>query len=101
LLIEKHAPQDCPRNNERTRELAMQMADQLKELTKKHGVKLIGHWSVRFEHLTLRVYEAPSFEAFQEFTMEPEMRKWMKYTTTQVKMAMNFEEAMQLIQQAR
>ena len=101
LLIEKHSAQDCPRNNERTGEIAMEMADKLEELTEKHGVKLVGHWSVRFEHLTLRVYEAPSFETFQEFTMEPVIMKWMKYTTAEVKIAMNFDETMQLIQQAK
>ena len=79
----------------------MEMADKLGELTTKHGVTLVGHWSVRFEHLTLRVYEAPSFETFQEFIMEPEIMKWMKYTTVEVKMAMNFDETLQLIQQAK
>jgi hypothetical protein len=101
LLIETHTAQDCPRNNERTRTLAMEMADKLEELTKKHGVKSVGHWTVRFEHLAIRVYEAPSFEAFHEFTMEPEIMKWMKYTTTEVKMTLNFKEAMQLIKEAR
>jgi len=79
----------------------MEMADNLEELTKKHGVKLVGHWSVRFEHLTLRVYEAPSFEVFEEFLMNRVIMKWMKYTTVEIKIAMNFDETLQLIQQAK
>jgi hypothetical protein len=49
------------------------------------------------EHLTFQVYEAPSFEAFQKFAMEPEIMKWTAINTSDIKLAMTLEESMKLL----
>jgi len=36
-------------------------------------------------------------EAFQKFSMEPEMLQWMNYNTTEIKVAMTLEESMKLL----
>lgn len=70
----------------------------LAELTKKHGIKIVGSWTVMPEHLLVMVYEAPTFEAFQKFGMEPEIVKWLAYQdTTEFRMAMTMEESMKLL----
>jgi hypothetical protein len=46
------------------------------------------------------VYEATSSDALQEFSMEPEIVKWMAWNTSEIKVAMSFEESMKL-QRAR
>jgi hypothetical protein len=66
-------------------------------LEKKHGVKRIGAWTVVPEHLLIWVYEAPSSDALQEFSMEPEIVKWMAWNTSEIKLAMNLEESMKLL----
>ena len=42
------------------------------ELEAKHGVKMVGSWGMPSEHLAFEVFEAPSYEAIQAYSMEPE-----------------------------
>jgi hypothetical protein len=49
------------------------------------------------EHLLVWVYEAPSSEALQNFSLEPEMIKWMAWNTSEIKLAMSLEESMRLL----
>jgi hypothetical protein len=49
------------------------------------------------KHLLVWVYEAPSSEALQKFSMEPEMVKWMAWNTSEIKLAMSLEESTQLL----
>jgi hypothetical protein len=69
----------------------------LGDLEKKHGIKRIGVWTVIPEHLTVWVYEAPSSENLQKFSMEPDMIKWMAWNTNEIKLAMSLEESNRLI----
>lgn len=87
--------------NEKARKVELALVDKLEELTKKHGVKMIGCWIVPTEHLIVEVYEAPSFEAFQKLGMEPEIMAWYGFNTTEIKPAINFEEAMKMLKQAK
>jgi len=43
------------------------------------------------------VYESPSSEALQEFSMEPALLKWMAFNTSEIKLAMSLEESMKLL----
>jgi hypothetical protein len=43
------------------------------------------------------VYEAPSSEALQKFSMEPALLKWMAFNTSEIKLAMSLEESMKLL----
>jgi hypothetical protein len=54
-------------------------------------------WTVIPEHLLVWVYEAPSSESLQKFSMEPEMVKWMAWNTSEIKLAMSLEESMKLL----
>jgi hypothetical protein len=66
-------------------------------LEKKHRAKRIGAWTVVPEHLLVWVYEAPSSDALQEFSMEHEIVKWMAWNTSEIKLAMSLEESMKLL----
>jgi len=79
------------------KKLTLELHGKLGGLEKKHGVKRVGVWTVIPEHLFVWVYEAPSSEALQGFSMEPEMVKWMAWTTSQIKLAMSLEESMRLL----
>jgi hypothetical protein len=41
--------------------------------------------------------EAPSSDALHQFSMEPDMVKWMAWNTSEIKLAMNLEESMKLL----
>jgi hypothetical protein len=54
---------------------------------------------VSSEHLTIQVFEAPTFEAFQAYSMEPEVIKLSSVDTIEIKMAVTLEEAAQMMMQ--
>lgn len=77
--------------------LTLELPGKLIGLEKKHGIKRIGAWTVIPEHLLVWVYEAPTSEALQNFSMEPEMVKWMAWNTSEIKLAMSLEDSMVLL----
>ena len=97
LIISRHTVENCPLNNEKMKKMTLELPAKLGRLEKKHKVKRIGAWTVIPEHLLIWVYEAPSSDALQEFSMEPEMVKWMAWNTSEIKLAMGFEESMKLL----
>jgi uncharacterized protein with GYD domain len=68
------------------------------ELLAKHGVKMVGSWVVHTEHLVVEVYEAPSYEAMDACSMEPEVMALSTWTTTEHKVAMKLEETWKMMQ---
>ena len=97
LIISRHSAENCPLNNEKMKSMTLELPDILGGLEKKHGVKRVGAWTVVPEHLLVWVYEAPSSEALQNFSMEPEIVKWMAWNTSEIKLAMTLEESMKLL----
>ena len=97
LIISRHSPENCPINNEKMKKLTLELPDKLVGLEKKHGLKRVGAWTVIPEHLLVWLYEAPSSEALQDFSMEPEMVKWMAWNTSEIKLAMSLEESIKLL----
>ena len=79
------------------KKMTLELPAKLVGLEKKHNVKRIGAWTVVPEHLLIWVYEAPSSDALQEFSMEPEIVKWMAWNTSEIKLAMSLEESMKLL----
>jgi hypothetical protein len=86
-------------NNEKSLKVVSEIASKQDELAAKHGIKIVGGWQVHSEHLVIQVFEAPSFDAFQAYSMEPEMMNVMNLMTTEVKVAMTLEETWQMMQQ--
>ena len=97
LIISRHTVENCPLNNEKMKKMTLELPAKLGRLEKKHGVKRIGAWTVVPEHLLIWVYEAPSSDALQKFSLEPEMIKWMAWNTSEIKLAMNLEESLELL----
>ena len=97
LIISRHTAENCPLNNEKMRKMTLELPAKLGGLEKKHGVKRIGAWTVVPEHLLIWVYEARSSDALQDFSMEPEIVKWMAWNTSEIKLAMNLEDSMKLL----
>ena len=98
LCISKHAPDKCPTFNETTRRVYAQWASSYAESYRKHGVKLIGGWTVHGEHMNFWVVDAPSLEVLQALMMEPEILALSAIETMEFKVAMNMEEAVKMMQ---
>ena len=97
LIISRHSPENCPINNEKMKKLTLELPEKIGKLEKKHEIKRVGVWTVIPEHLTIWVYEAPSSENLQKFSMEPDMVKWMAWNTSEIKLAMSLEESTKLL----
>jgi len=98
LVISRHSPADCPGHNEKSRKSMVEFMSKAPELLTKHGVKMVGSWSVHSEHWTVQVFEAPSFEAMQAFSMEPENMSIVNWQTMELKAAMTLEETWKMVQ---
>jgi hypothetical protein len=83
--------------NAKARKAFMEVTEKSDALMKKHKVKLLGSWDVPNEHTSYNVYEAPSFEAFKEFGMEPAIVALGEFLTMEVKPAMSPEETTQML----
>ncbi len=101
LVIMRHSATECAMFNETSKKRIMEWAAKRPELMAKHGVKMVGEWTVPPEHLTISVYEAPTYEAIQAYSMEPEVMGMMSWTTMEFKVAtsLSLEEAMQAMPQ--
>jgi len=97
LIISRHSAENCPLNNEKIRSMTLELPSKLIGLEKKHGIRRIGAWTVIPEHILVWVYEAPSSEALQQFSMEPDILKWMAWNTSEIKLAMSLEESVELL----
>jgi uncharacterized protein with GYD domain len=97
LQISKHAPESCPMHNEKVKKAAEDLMGKLGQLTKKHGIKIVGSWAAIPEHLMVIVYDAPNMEALIKFAMEPEAMNWSGYNTTETMPVMTTEEAMKFL----
>jgi hypothetical protein len=97
LIVSRHSPENCPINNEQMKKITLELPEKLEALEKKHGISRVGVWTVIPEHLTIWVYEAPSSESLQKFSMEPDMIKWMAWNTNEIKLAMSLEEHIRLL----
>jgi uncharacterized protein with GYD domain len=93
-----HTAADCPTHNEKSRKSMAEAMSKAAELLAKHGVKMVGSWTVHSEHWTVQVYEAPSFEAMQAFLMEPEIMSLTNWQTMELKAAMTLEETWKMVQ---
>ncbi len=100
LSIIRHAAADCPTHNEYYRKPTLEGMSQMEELAKKHGVKIIGAWSVHPKHFQVVVYDAPNFEALAAFSMEPPMKKAQGMYDIDTWPAMTMQEVAQMLMQA-
>jgi hypothetical protein len=98
LMFLRHTPDMCALWNEQSAKIYAECGNKLAEFEAKHGVKMVGFWNVPSEHLTVQVFEAPTFEAFQALSMEPEIVNMSNVDTIEIKQAITFEEAMQMMQ---
>jgi len=103
MVISRHSPEYCPEFNEKVRKAVLELMGKMDELLKKHGVKVVGAWFgfVPTEHTNYMVYEAPSVEALQKLSMEPEILAASAHDSQEIKIVKSLEEIMKELQQVK
>jgi hypothetical protein len=89
----------CAFHDQKSVKIMMDWMKKAGELEVKHGVKVVAPANVIQEHLSVQVFEAPTFEAFQAYSKEPEIMAMMNWATIEIKPAMTNEEVAQTMQQ--
>jgi len=98
LVINKHSPATCAMLHESMRKLYLETMSQLPELAKKHCVKLVGGWSATSEHLMVAVWEAPTVEAYMNFSREPIMVRFLhSQDSSEMRIVQTFEDGMKIL----
>jgi hypothetical protein len=87
--------------NEKARKVNSGFTGKLPGLLKKHGVKMLGAWTVPTEHLNLMVFEASSSDVFSKLLMEPEIVALSAFETYELKRAFGMEEATEMLRQMK
>jgi len=100
LSIVKHGAAECATHNEYYRKVTLEGLNQMEELAKKHGVKIVGAWSVHMKHFQVFVYDVPKYEAFAAFSMEPPIKKMADMYDIDVWPVVTMQEMTQMLMQA-
>jgi len=84
--------------NERTRKAYINWLSKLDEVNKKYKLKVLWMGGIPSEHLSMFIMEAPSLEAFEKASMDPENIAMMATETMEVKLAtsMTIEETLKM-----
>lgn len=101
LMISRHSPENCPMFNEKARKVYMEYMSKLDGLLKKHGIKMLGSWTVYTEHLSVIVFDAPSLDAMNKCASDPTIMALSAFETYEVKAALSMEEAVKMLQRAK
>ncbi len=97
LVISKHSPESCWMFNKGARKVSLDLVNNLDKILKKHKIKIMGWWWVLSEHTLYEVLDAPSLEALEKMSQEPEIRKWSAYHTMEIKLAYPADDVMQML----
>jgi len=103
MVISRHSPEYCPEFNEKVRKAVLELMGKMDGLLKKHGVKMVGAWFgfVPSAHTNYMVYEAPSVEALQKLSMEPDVLAASAYDSQETIIVKSLEEIMKELQPAK
>ena len=97
LQTSRHSAESCPMHNEKAKKAYSDFMNKIGQLTKKHGIKVVGAWASMPEHLIEIVYDVPKTESMLKFLMEPLVMDWLSYQTTENRPVKTLEEVMKLL----
>ncbi len=101
VVISRHSPENCFLFNEKAKKVRMKFLSKADGLSKKHGIKVLGSGTVIKEHIAVVVYEAASLEAYEKYSMEPEVLALSAYETVEAKTAVGREEVAKMLRQVK
>jgi hypothetical protein len=100
LMLLKDTPQTCCLSNVQSAKATFDLLAKLPEINQKYGIKILASCTViSGEHVSTMIVEAPSLEAVQRASMEPEYFALNKFGTLEIKPALSSEETVKLMQQ--
>ena len=83
-----------------TKQIHLNLLDKLESLLKKYQITLLGCWFDLPGHALYEVYDAPSLEAFQKMSLEPEIVQWSSFNTMEIKLVSTLDDVMIILKQS-
>ena len=83
----------------KSKQIHRNLLDTLESLLKKYQITLLGCWFDLPGHALYEVYDAPSLEAFQKMSMEPEIVQWSSFNTMEIKLVSTLDDVMTVLKQ--
>jgi len=94
-----HDPEGCPLNNDKSRQVFLQIEDKFKSINAKHNVKsIVGFYMSVLEHQWIIIVEADSAHDIENLCIEAGISA---FNTVKIVPLNNFEVVMQRIKGAR
>jgi len=101
MMISKHTAETCPAFNSKYQKLYLNYFEKAEALSKKYGVKQVSMWTDHPMHTAYITFEAPSFDSFMAFSMEPEVHALLGGTCARSFPVMSGQDVYTLIKQAK
>jgi hypothetical protein len=101
MMISKHTGETCPGFSAKWKKIYLNYFEKAEALSKKHGIKTVGMWTDHPMHTAYILFEAPSFEAFMAFSMEPDVEAILGGTCARVFPVLTGEQVYTMIKQAK
>lgn len=87
-------------HNPATRQIHLNLVNNLESLMKKHKISLLGCWFDLPGHTLYEFYDAPNLEVFQKMATEPEILQWASFNTMEIKLVTPVDDVMMMLKQA-
>ena len=76
VVLASHSPEICPSSNARTKGLLLEMAPQIPDLARKHGVNILSGPFVNREHTAVVIVEADRADGLDDFLVDSRLAQW-------------------------
>ena len=76
VVLGIHSPEICPSSNAKARDMLLEMAPQIPDIAKKHGVNIVAGPFINREHTTVVIVETERPEALDTFLVETRLYQW-------------------------
>jgi hypothetical protein len=76
VVLAAHSPDICPLSNAKTKALLLEVAPQIPDIAKEHGVNIVAGPFVNREHTTVVIVETERAESLDAFLAASRLHQW-------------------------
>jgi len=76
VVLASHSPDICPTSNAKTKGLLLELAPQIPDIARKHGVNIVAGPYVNREHTAVVIVETDRAEGLDDFLVDSRLAHW-------------------------
>lgn len=78
VVLARHSPEICPTSNAKTKGLLLELAPQIPDIARKHGVNIVAGPFNNREHTLVVILETDRAEGLDDFLVDSRLAQWNK-----------------------